>query len=99
MAKWKEIQKASPKVIAGVAVDTAVPIPEHRVQYNAKWYDLAKDMDIGDSVVLNYTGRQMFRTALIKAGFGQVSRTAPEFGTLGERLYRCWKTKKTGAKT
>ena len=97
MAKWKEIQKASPKVIAGVAVDTAVPIPEHRVQYNAKWYDLAKDMDIGDSVVLNYTGRQMFRTALIKAGFGQVSRAAPN--DLGERLYRCWKTKKTGAKT
>jgi len=42
------------KVIAGVAVDTAVPIPEHRVQYNARWYDLAKDMDIGDSVVLNF---------------------------------------------
>ena len=99
MAKWKEIQKASPKVISGVAVDTAVPIPEHRVQYNARWYDLAKDMDIGDSVVLNFSGRQMFRNALIKKGFGQISRTHLDVGQNGERLYRCWKTKPTGAKT
>jgi len=88
-----------PKVIAGVAVDTAVPIPAHRVQYNAKWYALADDMDIGDSVVLNYTGRQMFRNALIKRGFGQVSRTVDELGENGKRLYRCWKVESTGAKT
>lgn len=87
------------KVIAGVAVDTVVPIPEYRVQYNAKWYDLANEMNIGDSVVLNYTGRQMFRNALIRKGFGQVTRTHPEQGENGERLYRCWKTEPTGAKT
>ena len=83
------------KVIAGVAVDTAVPIPEHRVQHNGTWTSLAKDMNIGDSVVLSYTGRQMFRTALVKHEFGQISRTVPELGEKGERLYRCWKTEKT----
>ena len=56
-------------------------------------------MDIGDSVVLNYTGRQMFRNALIKRGFGQVSRTVDELGENGKRLYRCWKVESTGAKT
>ena len=73
------------KKIEGYWVDATFPVPEHGK--HGKWMRLAKEMQVGDSVVLTHSERAMFRTAAQKQKIRVTSLTEPD----SHGFYRCWK--------
>ena len=73
------------KQIEGYWIDATVPAPDHGK--HGKWMRLAKEMQVGDSVVLTNTERAMFRAAAQKQKIRVTSKTEPD----SHGFFRCWK--------
>ena len=73
------------KKIEGYWVDATFPVPEHGK--HGKWMRLAKEMQVGDSVVLTHSERAMFRQAAVKQKIRVTSIIEPD----SHGFYRCWK--------
>ena len=56
-------------------IEKNIPIPDKRSSEGNRWVDLAKQMEVGDSVlVTSISGRSAITAALKSKGYTQISR-------------------------
>ena len=56
-------------------IEKNIPIPDKRSSEGNRWVDLAKQMEVGDSVlVTSISGRSAITAALKSNGYTQISR-------------------------